>query len=260
MYLGKDALKFFSVFTSMICHSLLLRSRTPQDCLNSFDELFSLVPSTFAGWCISQGSELANFSIRLQLHQSNCNIARNMSHGTLSCRNILLSSKSGIKLSFSNWVYLALFKLLLILTNFLEPLLYIDLRPGQTCHSKVMHRKEVTHSDGSYEKKSRRRAWLKKWDKVKSHSTLIDWCTGREWPVNCMTVISAWWRSNIPFQRLSGQLNYYITRSSLLLRQYVFCMYMCCIYMHMSIQHHHFFMYPQNIRLTDNLFCFHCVI
>ena len=31
-----------------------------------------------------------------------------------------------------------------------------------------------------------------------------------------MTVISAWWRSNMPFQRLSGrlsgQLNYYITR------------------------------------------------
>ena len=53
-------------------------------------------------------------------------------------------------------------------------MLYIDLRPGQTCHSKVMHRKEVTHSDGSYEKKSRRRAWLKKWDKVK-----IPWYTHR---------------------------------------------------------------------------------
>ena len=26
---------------------------------------------------------------------------------------------------------------------------YIDLRPGQKCHSKVMHRKEGTHSDGS---------------------------------------------------------------------------------------------------------------
>ena len=91
-------------------------------------------------------------------------------------------------------------------------LLYIDLRPGQTCHSKVMHWKEVAHSDGSYEKKSRRRVWLTIWDKVKSHGTLIDWCTGREWPVNCMTVISAWWRSNMPFQRLSGRLNYYITR------------------------------------------------
>ena len=28
-----------------------------------------------------------------------------------------------------------------------------------------------------------------------------------------MTVISAWWRSNMPFQILSGRLNYYITRS-----------------------------------------------
>ena len=27
-------------------------------------------------------------------------------------------------------------------------MLYIDLRPGQTCYSKVMHRKEMTHSDG----------------------------------------------------------------------------------------------------------------
>ena len=81
-----------------------------------------------------------------------------------------------------------------------QVLLYIDLRPGQTCHSKVMHRKEVTHSDCSYGKKSRRRAWLTIWDKVKSHGTVIDWCTGREWPVNCKTVISAWWRSNMPFQ------------------------------------------------------------
>ena len=39
---------------------------------------------------------------------------------------------------------------------------------------KVMHRKEVTHSDGSYEKKSRRQTGLKKWDKVK-----IPWYTRR---------------------------------------------------------------------------------
>ena len=75
-----------------------------------------------------------------------------------------------------------------------------------------MHRKEMIHSDGSSEKKSRRRAWQKKWDKVKFHRTLIDWCTGREWPVNCMAVISVWWRSNMPFQRLNGWFNYYITR------------------------------------------------
>ena len=33
-------------------------------------------------------------------------------------------------------------------------LLYFDLWPGQKCHSKVMHQKEVTHSNGSYERKS----------------------------------------------------------------------------------------------------------
>ena len=85
---------------------------------------------------------------------------------------------------------------------------------------------EVIHSDGSYGKKWRRRTWLTIWDKVKSHGIVIDWCTGREWFVNCMTVISAWWQSNMPFQGqrkwhipmasygeiLSGRLNYYITR------------------------------------------------
>ena len=64
----------------------------------------------------------------------------------------------------------------------------------------------------SNRKKSRRQVWLTKWDKVKAHDTLIDWCTRREWPLNCMSVISAWWQSNMPFQRLSGRLNYYITR------------------------------------------------
>ena len=34
-----------------------------------------------------------------------------------------------------------------------------------------MDRKEVTHSDGSYEKKSCKRIWLTKWDKVKAHDT-----------------------------------------------------------------------------------------
>ena len=34
-----------------------------------------------------------------------------------------------------------------------------------------------------------------------SHGTVTNWCTGREWPMNCMTVISARWQSNMPFQR-----------------------------------------------------------
>ncbi len=70
----------------------------------------------------------------------------------------------------------------------------------------------VEGSDSFQWQLSRRRAWLTIWDKVKSHGTLIDWCTGREWPMPCMTVISVWWRSNMLFQRLSGRLNYYITR------------------------------------------------
>ena len=45
--------------------------------------------------------------------------------------------------------------------------------------------------------------WPMKWDEVKkkSHYTLIDWRTGKEWPLNSMTVISAKWRSHRPFQR-----------------------------------------------------------
>ena len=100
---------------------------------------------------------------------------------------------------------------------FLPLVLYFSLRPGQKCHSKVMHRKEVTHSNGSYERQSRGRKLadeLGQGKKKNSHATLIDWCTGREWPVNCMTVISAWWRSNMRFQRSSEwALNYYITES-----------------------------------------------
>ena len=88
-------------------------------------------------------------------------------------------------------------------------LLYFGLRPGQKYHAKVMHRKEVTHSNGSYERKSR---WRKLADemgrgKKNSHGTLIDWCTGRELPVNCMKVISAEWRSNMRFQKSSRRLS-----------------------------------------------------
>ena len=82
------------------------------------------------------------------------------------------------------------------------------------------------HKRGSCIFHWRRRAWLTIWDKVKSHGSLIDWCIGREGLVNCMTVISARWQSNMPFQGqrkwhipmasygkiLSGWLNFYITR------------------------------------------------
>ena len=112
-----------------------------------------------------------------------------------------------------------LLRILVVLNNWWSLILmfYIDLRPGQTCHSKDG---ESAYSIGGDELGWRCGTGLK------SHGTLTNWCTGREWPVNCMTVISAWWRSNMPFQGrrkwhipmtnhgeiLSGRLNYYITR------------------------------------------------
>ena len=67
-------------------------------------------------------------------------------------------------------------------------MLYFGLRPGQKCHSKVMHRKEVTHSNGSYERKSHERKLADEVGRGKknSHGTLIE-----RRPMNCMTVISA---------------------------------------------------------------------
>ena len=82
-------------------------------------------------------------------------------------------------------------------------MLCFDLLTRPKMPFKVMHRKEVTHSDGSYERKSRGRKLADEMrrGKKKSHYTLIDWRTGRGWPLNCMTVISARWRSHRPFQR-----------------------------------------------------------
>ena len=82
-------------------------------------------------------------------------------------------------------------------------LLCFDLLNRPKMPFKVMHRKEVTHSSGSYERKSRGRKLVDEMGrgKKKSHYTLIDWRTGREWPLNCMTVVSARWLSHRPFQR-----------------------------------------------------------
>ena len=77
-----------------------------------------------------------------------------------------------------------------------------DLRPGQTCHGKdggSAYSIGVGESD-----------WLNATG-LKSHGTVIDWCTGREWPVNCMTVISTRWQSNMPFQ---GQRKWHIPMAS----------------------------------------------
>ena len=115
----------------------------------------------------------------------------------------ILSSKKGYCIAWSQWRH--------------PKVLYIHLQPGQTCHFK--------DGGSAYSIGVGELGW-RCGTGLKSHSTLTDWCTGREWPVNCMTVISAWWRSNMPFQRrrkwhipmtshgeiVSGRLNYYITR------------------------------------------------
>ena len=71
-------------------------------------------------------------------------------------------------------------------------MLYIDPRPGQTCHSKdggnCIFRWPVMGSDCVGEL-----GW-QYGTGFKSHGTATNWCTGRGWPVNRMTVISArWW-------------------------------------------------------------------
>ena len=61
---------------------------------------------------------------------------------------------------------------------------------------------------------------------LKSHGTVTNWCTGRGWPVNCMTVISArWWSKRAIlktaevahsvghlWEEIEWGLNYYITQ------------------------------------------------
>ena len=71
-------------------------------------------------------------------------------------------------------------------------LLYIDLRPRQTCHSK--------DGGSAYSIGVGELGW-QYGRGLNSHGTVTNWCTRREWPVKCMSVISARWRSNMPFQR-----------------------------------------------------------
>ena len=108
-------------------------------------------------------------------------------------------------------------------TTFLLVLLYFDLRPGRTCHSKMMHWKEVTHSDGTYEEKSRRWIWLTKWDMVKfpwythrlMHRKRVT-CERHDSYFRLMTIKHA-----IPKIEwaIEWALNYYITRSRQEVRQ-----------------------------------------
>ena len=108
--------------------------------------------------------------------------------------NLLLSLIMWMIVSslLSHYLHLLFCCVLSILALMELILLYIDLRPRQTCHSK---------DGGSVYSIGVGELGWQYGTGLKSHGTVTDWCTGREWHVNCMTVISAWWRSNMPFQR-----------------------------------------------------------
>ena len=53
-------------------------------------------------------------------------------------------------------------------------MLYFDLRPGQKRHSKVMHRKEMTHSNGSYKRKSRGQKLADEMERGKKKIPMVD--------------------------------------------------------------------------------------
>ena len=90
--------------------------------------------------------------------------------------------------------------------------------PGQKCHSRwctgrkwhilmaVMRGNRVAGN------------WLMKWDEVKkSHDTLLDWRTGREWPLNCMTSYFRLMTIKHSISKIAWPikwaLNYYIAQS-----------------------------------------------
>ena len=58
-------------------------------------------------------------------------------------------------LIWSFMVWQLLFVFLPYITGLMSRCYILIFWPGQKCHSNVMHRKEVTHSNGSYERKSR---------------------------------------------------------------------------------------------------------
>ena len=90
--------------------------------------------------------------------------------------------------------------------TFVSPLLCYDLLTRPKMPFKVMHRKGVTHSDGSYERKSRGRKLADEMGRAKknSHGALQS-DAPEESDLWTAWVISAWWRLNIRFQRSSGR-------------------------------------------------------
>ena len=86
--------------------------------------------------------------------------------------------------------------------------------PGQKCHSKVMHRKEVTHSNGSYERKSRGRKLADEMGRTKK----FPWYTHRlmhRKRVTCELHDSYFRLMTIKhaISKIKWALNYYIAQS-----------------------------------------------
>ena len=81
--------------------------------------------------------------------------------------------------------------------------------PGLKCHSKVMHRKEVTHSNGSYERKSRGRKLADEMGRAKK----FPWYTHRL--MHCELHDSYFRLMTIKhsISAIEWALNYYITQS-----------------------------------------------
>ena len=102
--------------------------------------------------------------------------------------------------------------------------LYLGLWPGQKCHSKVMHRKEVTHSNDGYERKSRGRKLADEMGRGKKFPWYTHRLTHRK-RVTCGLHDSYfhWMTINHAIPKIEWAiewaLNYYITQSRQKLRQ-----------------------------------------
>ena len=116
----------FTIFTGMRYLSLWLSSHSSSKLCGFFWWTY-LFSSVFICSMIFKSGLWASQCLNMVTPSSDklCSVVCALRHGALSYWKISPSSKSGIKLSFSNWMYLELFKFQLVLTNFFEPSLFM---------------------------------------------------------------------------------------------------------------------------------------
>ena len=114
---GERCVQILTIFSGMRCYGW-----APTILIKSF------ILSTFAWWYLNRLWVGQSFNMITSSSTKLCYISCNLWHGAPLCWEITPSSKSNIKLSFCNWMYLALFKLLSILSNFLVLWLYMYLQ------------------------------------------------------------------------------------------------------------------------------------